>query len=99
DGESATSEGGRRPAETDPWILIARYAGVVGFDPGKLTLRELVAAHDSRQASEWDRTCELVATAINVAAKKHVLNGQKINPYRKREQFKPLTLGDMEAFL
>ena len=64
-----------------------------------MTLRGLVAAHDERQRVEWDRSCEMVATLINLAAKKHIVNGRKINPYRRLAAIKPLTLDDMEDFL
>lgn len=45
--------------------LIWRAAGVLGLDPGPLTLRQLVAMSNCRGESEWKRTGSVLAMLFN----------------------------------
>ena len=100
DGGVTDSGSGAEGAGPDHWGSIARLAGVVGFDPGSLTLRELVAAADARQATEWERAAEIIANQINVAARKNVVSAKQINPYRRAQtRMQPPTLDDLADFL
>jgi hypothetical protein len=41
-------------------------AGIVGVDPSKLTLRELVWMAEARRRDQWSRTATLLAMTANV---------------------------------
>lgn len=46
-------------------IAVYYLAGIVGCDPGPLTLRELVAMVDGFCSNAWDHTSTIIATIIN----------------------------------
>jgi hypothetical protein len=41
-------------------------AGIVGIDPGRLTLRELLLMAEARSQSDWAHTSALLALVANV---------------------------------
>jgi hypothetical protein len=47
--------------------MIYELAGVVGIDPGPLTLRELFWMVDGRRRDAWDRTAAQIAALFNAA--------------------------------
>jgi len=42
-----------------------QIAGVVGVDPGPLTLRELLWMHESRVRDQWNHTSSILALTAN----------------------------------
>jgi len=61
---SAEAVGEKEPP-TSLWVSIYQIAGVVGVDPGPLTLRELMAMYESSRDEAWDRTSHVVCMIAN----------------------------------
>lgn len=62
-------------------------------------MRELLWAVESRRSHDWDHTCELLANACNLAARKHITTASELHPYRRRDTTsRLLTLGDLADF-
>jgi len=64
--------------------LVWELAGLVGLDPGPLTLRELVAMAEARLAHDWARGSMLMALLANCH------RDPKKNRAFKPEDFNPL---------
>lgn len=63
--------------------LVWRLAGIVGVDPGPLTLRELMLMADARSREAWGHTSSLLALIANVNR-----DPKRSRPY-KASQFNP----------
>ena len=58
-------------------LLLHELAGVVGCEPGPLTLRELLARYHGAARHAWGQTSSLMAAIMNVNRAKHA---RAINP-------------------
>jgi len=67
--------------------LACEYAGIVGCDPGPLTLRQLEWMAFARLRTNWDETASILAHVTNTvngfAGASATVNPADINPYRK----------------
>ncbi len=46
--------------------MVWRFAGIVGINPGPLTLRELWQMAEERQRDQWSHTSVLLAVLANI---------------------------------
>jgi len=68
--------------------LIWRSAGVVGVDPGPLTLRQLLAMADARGHDEWQRTASVLAMLFNAhrdPRRTDPASPDDFNPFARRQ--------------
>ncbi|HBO45785.1 MAG TPA: hypothetical protein DD670_18050, partial [Planctomycetaceae bacterium] len=65
------------------WRLLWELAGVVGVDPGGLTLRELFWMAEGRDRNAWNHTAQLLAMIYNA-------HRAKTARVMKPSQFHPL---------
>ncbi len=65
--------------------MIWQLAGIVGVDPGPLTLRELLWMTDARRNDQWSHTAAVMALTANV----HRNPKKRSQPYTPAE-FHPL---------
>jgi hypothetical protein len=67
--------------------LIYELAGIVGVDPGPLTLRELAIMAEARQRAAWNHTSVLLATLVNInrdPKKGRAAKPADFNPFAER---------------
>ena len=64
------------------WRLCFELAGVLGIDPGPLTLRELVWMAEARTRHDWSQTSSLLALIANA--------------HRDRKKAKPFKPSDFD---
>ena len=65
--ERARSTAGREQFTADSaWRLVWQLAGVVGIEPGQLTLRELVWMAEGVNQDHWNHTSAILAMLANV---------------------------------
>jgi len=102
DSDGADCDEAERVGDTagiDWWGLIARWSGLVGYEPTG-SLRELKWAVDEVERSRWDRAAEQVAAIYNAKCGKLVISASQINPYRqKQRKTKPPDLSELTYLL
>lgn len=76
------------------WEAIYRCAGIVGIDPGPLTLRELAAMAEARTLADWEHTSSLLAHMLNVRAGKVVSSPNEYNPYKPAPKLRKIKAGE-----
>lgn len=89
-GGDRKSHDGRYEGETEQWArdLTNRefcyfLAGIVGVNPGPLTLRKLLWMNNGKERSEWNRFSVLVAKIhnVNCTKKSEMVDFKDIHPY------------------
>ena len=80
-------------------------AGVLGVDPGPLTLRELVLMAESRQRDAWDHTSAVLCMLYNAnrdPKKTRAATPQEFHPLRRKGRsgipLKAANIGILKAF-
>lgn len=72
-------------------------AGVVGIDPGPLTLRELFWMADGRRRDAWDRTANLIAALFNAVpdhtGKRKPRQPSEFHPFYRPAKPKKIVVG------
>ena len=84
--------GGEKPS-VRAWRLLWDLAGIVGVDPGALTLRELAWMAEARSRAAWKRTSSVLALVANVHR-----DPEKCRA-RKPEDFDPYHAGDSDVVI
>lgn len=69
------------------WSDVYEAAGIVGIDPGPLTVRELFWMLYGRQHAEWGQTSQICATIFNATPrgkknKNKVFKASEFSPYK-----------------
>jgi len=73
--------------------LVWEAAGVIGVDPGPLTLRELVWMAEAKARNEWTHTSAVMALMANAhrdPKKTRVFTPADFNPYATSERKRPV---------
>ena len=73
------------------WRIVWELAGIVGVDPGPLTLRELVWLAEARQREAWSHTSQILAMLYNSHRGKaaRAMKPAEFNPFVEKNN-KPL---------
>ncbi|HPP54440.1 MAG TPA: hypothetical protein PK777_15920, partial [Thermoguttaceae bacterium] len=73
------------------WRIIYELAGIVGVDPGPLTLRELCWMVDGRQRDQWNHTSQILAMVYNAfcSPKSRPLGPLDFHPLLKKKKPAP----------
>lgn len=65
---------------------MVQLAAHAGLDPWPLSLRELVAAAEAKENSEWDRTADIIANIVTALSGPGVRYGRlDFHPFRERD--------------
>lgn len=83
------------------WALIWRCAGVVGVNPGPLTLRELLAMVEARTQDEWARLSSLMALLANCnrdPKRSKPYQPHDFDPFGRRPEPKPADRAELRAW-
>lgn len=82
--------------------MIFEYAGYVGVEPWRFTLRQLDDMYWGRAFRQWDHTANLIAAVMNSQAGKdsQLIEYDQVHPYIQRQVTRgnmlPLTLANLE---
>ena len=64
-GSDSESERRDRPTAAELWRYVWELAGILGVEPGPLTLRELVWMYAARRRERWSHTANVMALMAN----------------------------------
>ena len=72
----------------DPWRVVYELAGVIGVDPGPLTLRELLWMSEARAREAWAHTSAGLALIANVNGDPNLWSGPGLSALLDRIMYR-----------
>lgn len=96
--EPKSSESISEPTTID--VVVAELAGIVGFDPGPYTLRELMAAAKSASSNRWDHTAMMLCQNANIHRdpKKAPYPLHRFHPFAAKEKSRGITASELHSY-
>jgi len=96
--ESRSSDSISEPTTID--VVVAELAGIIGFDPGPYTLRELMAAAKSASSNRWDHTAMMLCQNANIHRdpKKAPYPLHRFHPFAAKDKPRGMSVSELHAF-